>query len=339
MLKKILSYLLFPLTYLYRFLFYLDQKFTTRNNLPNAKTISIGNLSLGGTGKTPFTMYLLNKLHNLNYKNLVVLSRGYGGSKTNLGMEVTENSTPQECGDEPKIIQKNHPFCRVLIGKDRFSTFQKFIPKDQKSIVLLDDGFQHHKLNRDYDFVLIDSENLLGNGFTIPAGYLRETRNALRRAHSVVFTKVEDIQDSKLSKFRNQLQIDFPHLEIFHFQYVPVSLANSLGEKIPLDRINRKKIFAFCGIGNSDSFLKNFKNFHPSFLEKKIFIDHHPYNQSDIDLFLSLENQFDYFICTEKDYTKLQSIQIFPKLYYLDMKSQIWEDEKMESTLHSILQS
>lgn len=150
---------------------------------------------MGGTGKTPFSIYLAKLIHKkFPEKKYVLLSRGYGATGSKHGHRVSERSSPREAGDEPLLLKKYLPFAEVWIGRDRHSAYLRFKEESkmkENPIVILDDGFQHHVLERDVDMVLLDSSRIHRERFLIPAGNLREPVSSLLRADWIVFSKYE----------------------------------------------------------------------------------------------------------------------------------------------------
>ncbi|MDX1958792.1 MAG: tetraacyldisaccharide 4'-kinase [Leptospiraceae bacterium] len=343
-LKKIFSILLFPFTYLYQFMFFLDQKFTKKKKIDNSLVLSIGNLTLGGSGKTPFTMYMVKLLNRLGKKNITVLSRGYGGTKSNEGMKVELESSPLECGDEPLLLKKNYPEIEVIIGKNRFQSFQKFSSrKDLKeSIILLDDGFQHHALDRDYDFVLVDSLKGLGNGRTIPAGFLREKKSALSRADFLIFTKVNSDTLNNVNRMKEEWMLEFPNLKFFEFSFIPIRLVNLEGESFNPEFLFNKKVLAFCGIAKPESFFSIVKTLKPKTLETRIFSDHANYSLNQIFGIMEEASSFDLVLCTEKDIVKVSRMNLFTesksKIYSLHNEVRMKNEEDFESLMSEIIQ-
>jgi tetraacyldisaccharide 4'-kinase len=156
--------------------------------------VSIGNLTLGGTGKTPLTMWVARWYQQQGVR-VAVLSRGYGARPAARCRVVSSGHGPllawQEAGDEPYLLACALPGVPVLIGKDRYGTGRYACEQFGAQVVILDDGFQHHALQRDLDIVLIDASNPFGSGTLFPRGILREPLRALRRAHAIVLTRVE----------------------------------------------------------------------------------------------------------------------------------------------------
>jgi tetraacyldisaccharide 4'-kinase len=339
MIALFLEYLLFPLTFLYRFLFWWDKKRTKAVKLDNSIVWSVGNLSVGGTGKTPFTLYLIDlALKNIGLE-IYVLSRGYGGNKSNEGMEVLPTSKPENSGDEPFLIKKNYPESRVLIGKNRSKSFEKFATKSEAlKFVILDDGFQHHAITRDHDFVLIDAENGLGNGRVFPSGKLRESEEALSRANSVVFTKVKDVNRYKVNAIKDKLEKKYTHLDFYYFNYLPVCFTNLMGQTLSLEEMKYRDVYLFSGIANPESFRDTVKPYCRTILGERIFPDHYNYTETDLANLYSELKSGTVLLCTEKDFVKLthlQNIHKYSGIYYMVMKGSLEEEQLFISKLLS----
>lgn len=154
--------------------------------------VSVGNITVGGTGKTPMVIYLAQMIHNLGYQT-VVISRGYGGTAQRSGGIVSDGNRllleADQAGDEPRMIAERIPHVPVLIGADRYSAGIQAINRFNPEVIILDDGFQHRQLYRDIDLVLLDFQHPVGNQRILPRGPLREPISALKRAHAFVFTR------------------------------------------------------------------------------------------------------------------------------------------------------
>lgn len=340
MVSSLLIYLLYPFTFIYRFLFWWDKKRTVPQNLENTVVWSIGNLSLGGTGKTPFVIYLLDLALKHTGLELVVLSRGYGASKSGEGMEVQVTSKPDVCGDEPLLIKKTHPEARVIIGKNRYESFLKFTkPSDRPRFVFLEDGFQHHKLKRDIDFVLIDAEHGIGNGMVFPSGRMRESEDALERAQYVVFTKVRDTNRYHVNSLRDRWEKRFPNLKFLHFTYTPIGFYNHQGHSLSLDEMKFRDVYLFSGIGNPDSFRDMVKPYCRTILGEKIFRDHYQYTETDLANLYSNLKSGTVLLCTEKDFVKLThlgNISKYSGVYYVAMKGHLEEEASIIENFKSL---
>ncbi len=305
-LSKILLFPLYIISLLYaitiriRFFFYNAGIFKTRQ-LP-CKVISIGNITIGGSGKTPMAIHLADALTKKG-KKVIVISRGYK-SKTKVLDIVSDGKNiflnPDEAGDEPFLIAKKTKNIPVLIGKDRYEAGLFAIDRFQPDIIILDDGFQHIKLKRDKDIVLIDSIRGFGNGHLLPRGILREPMNSLKRATHILVNGSEDKISMQASAFS---------LKPGFFKYKPSGFVNLADDTIiEPDKLKNKNILAFAGIANPVSFFKTLEGMGIAIKEKMIFPDHHKYNIEDIEKIKTRANEIDCFITTEKDGVKIKDL-------------------------------
>lgn len=339
-LKKNLRFLLFFLIPLYRGLFLLHRYFKKREKLPVRRVWSIGNLSVGGTGKTPFILTLLGMARSLGLESIVVLSRGYGGSLSRKGGEVSVHSHPNEVGDEPLMIKKNFPEVRVLIGQNRYQTFLNFVSKpDSIQLVLLDDGFQHHALERDLDFVLIDTSKA-PERFLLPVGNLRESYSALNRADYLVFSKFNLGQKAYDLELESEFRRRFPNLRYLRFGLQPQEIKNREGESIDMENCKKFSVFFFSGIGNPKTFFSHTERYFLKKIGEKVFLDHHKFTESDM-MNLSRESKnSDILLCTEKDFVKCRELKDLPKnLFYLSSEGEITPGEVLREEMKDLLRN
>ncbi len=327
---------------MYRFFFFLDQTFTKKKEIPKSILISIGNLSVGGTGKTPFTIFLIEFLRCVTELPVCVLSRGYKGINSNKGMRVELDSISKLCGDEPLLIKKSHPNVEVIIGKNRYESFLRYSNFiDQKKIILLDDGFQHHALKRNYDFVLIDSSSLLGNGYTLPYGLLREPIDSVKRAHSIVFTKYSQNYSEQVENLKAKLIPINPSLKFFYMYFTPMYLKNRDGHIVEIQRLKGKALCVFSGIGNFQSLKNTIQSFEPSEVKYITFPDHYFFSQEEVDDIIqaNLDKQV---VCTEKDFVKflpwIFNQKIYEKIYFLVMQTKLEPENLFKMELQALLQ-
>ncbi|EKO07005.1 tetraacyldisaccharide 4'-kinase [Leptospira interrogans str. C10069] len=331
---SILQIILFPILYvfsfLYRALFLLDQKFTKKKKLPGAFVISVGNLSMGGTGKTPFSIFLAKLIHKkFPDQKIIILSRGYNAKGSLRGHRVGPHSTPMEAGDEPLLLKKHLPFAEVWIGKDRYSSYIHFreeLRMRENSIVILDDGFQHHVLERDVDLVLLDSSKISKERFLIPAGNLREPISSLIRADQIIFSKYE----SSIEKIVQNIQNKFSK-EILRFSLEPDKLLSPNLQSDSPKILSGKKVYAFTGIGNPEVFFSMIRKFEPLKLETRAFRDHHSYTIEDENVLNLIVKNFDFLVCTEKDLVKISNPP--NQLRILLLKSKLDKEEFLISFL------
>ena len=222
-------------------------------------TISVGNLVLGGVGKTPFTMFLARLFKNMG-KKVMVVTRGYKGQTNH---PLVSNGyktllTPLEAGDEAYLLAKNLKGIPIIRGKNRYqaimSVFKDFLP----DIIILDDAFQHYALKRDLDIVLLSAHSPFGKGHLLPRGRFREPISALNRAQAVVITHVkEENQGKKLKKF---LKKRFPDLTVFTGDIEVEKMVSIQGKKIELSALSHKCLLAFCGLAEPVYFYQTCKD-------------------------------------------------------------------------------
>ncbi|EMY79442.1 tetraacyldisaccharide 4'-kinase [Leptospira weilii serovar Ranarum str. ICFT] len=331
---SLIHVVLFPILYafsfIYRALFLLDQKLTKKKKLPGAFVISVGNISMGGTGKTPFSIYLAKLIHKkFPERKIVLLSRGYGAAGSKGGYRVVQQSTPREAGDEPLLLKKHLPFAEVWIGRDRHSSYLRFkeeLKMKENPIVILDDGFQHHVLERDVDIVLLDSSRIHRERFLIPAGNLREPIPSLTRADWIVFSKYEPSAERIVQNIRREFS-----KEILRFSSEPDKLLSPNLQSDSPKVFYGKRIYAFTGIGNPEVFFSMIRKFQPLELETRTFRDHHSYTMEDENALDKISKDYDYLVCTEKDLVKISKPA--ENLRILLLESKLDKEEKLVSFL------
>lgn len=258
----------------------------------DSKVISIGNINLGGTGKTPFLLFLLTLAEN-KYKKILVLTRGYGGKLDGEIFDIDGYS------DESRLIKNKFPNIIIWAGKNRLESYERFKKKyGVPDLVLLDDGFQHRKMERDLDIVMINGRLLFGNGFVFPAGPLREPVSSIKKRADVIVLK--DGNDEVYGFLKKM----FPHKNIINFVLKRKYFTNFVGDKIYKDFLLNKKITAFCSIADPYSFFKTLEEEGLKIENKFIFADHYNYKKEDIDKLLKVNSEV--FITTEKDFVKLK---------------------------------
>ncbi|MEI1277791.1 tetraacyldisaccharide 4'-kinase [Leptospira venezuelensis] len=342
---KILFFpVLFPLSLVYRILFFLDKRLKTKRTLPFSITISIGNFSVGGTGKTPFTLHLAKLLHS-NFPNIpiVILSRGYGSSGTGT-RRVSENSSPTEIGDEPLLLKKNLPFAEVYVGSNRYDSYLQFrsenkIPNEQKVFALLDDGFQHHALNRDLDLVLLDCTKLSKMEFVLPLGLLREPYTSASKANFLIASKFSEEYEESLSKWIKK----YSPSKTLRFRFSPKKLVSlsSGGPEVSVKELTGKSVFCFAGLGNPDSFYSSLKDQNPSKLNTKSYPDHYSYTKEDLNQISEKTSENDYIICTEKDGVKISSLigndTNFSKWFYLRLETVLENESELLRSIRNFV--
>lgn len=257
----------------------------------DAAVISIGNLTAGGTGKTPLVIWVCNFLQDKGVAS-AILTRGY---------KATEKDT-----DEPAMLAKNCPSTKVIVEPDRVKGAEKALSKSDAKALVMDDGFQHRRLARDIDIVTVDATEPFGYEKMLPAGLLREPINSLKRAQAVVITRSDQVAEDELSRLEERLRGINEDMIIARAVHSPVCVKSMGGRKIGLEELMGKKVFAFCGIGNPDSFFNTVEVACGQLVGTKVFNDHHKYTKADISNVCEQAKMLeaDYILSTEKDWTK-----------------------------------
>jgi len=254
--------------------------------------ISVGNITVGGTGKTPLVIWLCDFLRAKDIK-CVILTRGYKAVKG-------EN-------DEPATLVRNCPDAALVINPDRLAGAIEAVKRHWAQVMIMDDGFQHRRLHRDIDIVTIDATLPFGYGRILPAGLLREPVSSLKRAHAAILTRCDLVPKDDLIKLEETIKGIKPDMVIGRTIHSPVCAKGAGNKEIPLEKLRAKKVLAFCGIANPDAFLELLGRLGVNLVNLKIYNDHHAYTAGDVnDICRDAENlEADLILTTEKDYDKI----------------------------------
>ena len=275
--------------------------------------ISVGNITVGGTGKTPLVIWLCNLLHEENI-NCGILTRGYKAA-------TGEN-------DEPGMLAKNCPGTAVMVNSDRLAGAIEAIKKHQAQVLVMDDGFQHRRLHRDIDIVTIDAMLPFGYGRILPAGLLREPVSALKRAQAAIITRCDLVSRNNLTELTATISRINPGMIVAQTVHSPVC-ATSGKRQIPLEELKNKKTFVFCGIANPDAFLATVGLVGANITRSKVYDDHHNYTAGDIEEIYrdAAQSGAEMILTTEKDYNKIDLPDSYPalELAYLAVRLQFVE--------------
>ncbi len=277
---------------------------------PNTPVISVGNLTVGGTGKTPVVDLLSRELQSRKIKP-AILSRGYGrkNNKIQKRLRFCENShsDPELYGDEPCMLAMRNPEIPIYVDGSRIAAANSAEKNDNPDILVLDDAFQHLSIHRDLNLLLIDSEIGLGNGNLIPYGVLREPAIQWNRADAIIITKANISSINKIYKIlKNDLKVSIP---VFNFNFEAKFFCSLDGKnRKNIKHLAGKKIVTLSGIAQPDGFRKMLENLNGKIINNIEFADHHNYNNNDVKKILKKkdENKPDYIITTEKDAVKLR---------------------------------
>ncbi|WP_020472955.1 tetraacyldisaccharide 4'-kinase [Zavarzinella formosa] len=270
-----------------------NRKYAKAANIHRAgvPVISVGNLTVGGTGKTPCVEYVAKLLREEDLQ-IAILSRGYGS-------EIGRN-------DEAMVLEENLPDVPHLQGADRTELARTAIEELESECLILDDGFQHRRLGRDLDIVLIDATDPWGGGYLLPRGGLREPRSRLSRAGFILITRVDQAVD--LPKLLEEVARHAPGKPVAHSVHRPMELVNG-SETRPVEDLAGKTVGAFCGIGNPAAFHRTVADLGAAVSELKEYPDHHPYSRADVENLTRWAGTLPpeaWLVTTQKDWVKLR---------------------------------
>ena len=257
----------------------------TTTRLP-CRVVSVGNLTVGGTGKTPIVI-LLTEWFLAKGRRVAILSRGYKRMSKEPRLLVSDGSRilvgPLEAGDEPFLMAQRCPQAIVAVGADRVALGQWVLEQHPIDCIVLDDGFQHRSLHRDVDLVLLDATDAAGLDALLPAGRLREPLTELCRANAVMITRADSRQD--VDAIRSRLHaISCSPEDAVEVVFRPETvMAIVSGERQPVEWCRRKKAWLVSGIGNSRSFHRSAESIGIEILGETAFEDHHDYHHDDIE--------------------------------------------------------
>ena len=229
--------------------------------------VSVGNITLGGTGKTPMVEWAARWFRQRN-RRVAILSRGYGQTA---GLN-----------DEGRVLEENLPDVPHLQGADRAALAATAVEELESELLVLDDGFQHRRLARDLDVVLLDALEPFGHGRLFPRGLLREPIGALRRAGVVVLSRTDLVSPERRQAIRAEAERRAGPLPWAEARHAPVGLVDSAGKLGPLDRLRGARVAAFCGIGNPEGFRRTLAGLGVELVGFRALADHHPYSAADI---------------------------------------------------------
>ncbi|OQY08729.1 MAG: tetraacyldisaccharide 4'-kinase [Fusobacteriia bacterium 4572_132] len=309
--------------------FLYNKKILKIKKIEDVEIICIGNITVGGTGKTPAVQYFAKK-YTKEGKKVVIVSRGYRGEREEEPLIVSNGikilTTVRESGDEPFLHAMNVSV-PVIVGKDRYEA--AFLGKKEfnADIILLDDGFQHRKLYRDKNIILIDATNPFGNKMMLPKGRLREPISELKRADEFIITKSDLVDKKKILEIKKELTVFGKKIDLAIHK--PDALYDLQRNSIGLDEIKNKKIILFSGLANPENFEKTLETYNPKKIFRMDFEDHYNFTKDDVS---AVEKRlkkikYDIIITTEKDLVKLPETLKNKNIYVLRIEFKIMEEK------------
>ena len=329
---KILAYIYYFVTSLRNWLY--DKGILKINRLDDTFIICIGNITVGGTGKTPAVQYFAKKLSEEGRK-VAVISRGYRGKRKVEPLIVSDGKnilvSPKESGDEPYSHALNLKV-PVIVGKDRYKACKLAKEVFDVDTIILDDGFQHRKLYRDWNVVLIDATNPFGWEALLPKGTLRESFHpAAKRASEFIITKADLISEREVEKIKRFLKGKYKK-PVSIAKHGISSLCDIDGNAKPLFWVKGKRVLLFSGLANPLNFEKTVISLDPSYIERIDFLDHHTFKDKDIDLIKKRAEDMNanYIITTEKDIVKLPKDIQLENLYILKIEFEFLENNTLK---------
>lgn len=285
----------------------------------SCKVISLGNVTVGGTGKTPTAQRLAAIIRDMGYK-VVVLNRGYrAGWKGEVGVVSDGRKTYMtvaEAGDEAYLLAKNLPGVPVIIGKDRTVTGDYAVQRFGAEVIILDDGYQHWQLERDIDIVLIDTLNVFGNNFLLPRGTLREPLSNLDRAHAFLLTKVDQSTENVRENLKHTLSLYNEQaivVESVHHPQCFIEIEEWYKginyKSVGLETARQRPVMAFSAIGNPSSFEQTINDLGAQLIDAVRYPDHHNYTMAEMQAVMqkAVDKGVCALITTEKDAVKIPS--------------------------------
>ena len=304
------------------------KKIISSHQLP-CKVISVGNITVGGTGKTPMTIYVAKEIRKAGY-SVAIVSRGYKGRAERFGGVVSDGQTLymefEQAGDEPYLIACRLSDIPVIVGKNRFAAGMMAVSKFKPDVIVLDDGYQHLRLKRDIDLVLLDHQNPFGNSHLLPRGTLREPISSLARSTACILTRVSTSQNGAEPRSVAAIKKLLPGSPLFASSHIPYCYKVQKQQFTPfcefseflsprdLDEIKNQKIFGFSGIARNDAFRQTVKDIGFNTAGYLEFSDHHMYTEQDMEIILRSAQAAgaSRLVTTEKDHVRIAHIKALP---------------------------
>jgi len=254
--------------------------------------ISIGNITAGGTGKTPLVAWLAKYISSK--KNCAILTRGYKAVRDSV--------------DEPALLARSIANIPVVLNPDRLAGAKDAI-NNGAEVLILDDAFQHRRIARNIDMVTIDATCPFGYERLLPAGLLREPVSSLKRADAVIITRADQVDKNRIEEIRKTIKAINPSLVIATAFHKPLCIRDSQAVESQPAQLKDKKVFAFCGIGNPDAFSTTVKSLGAIITGSMVFDDHYHYTKADIDRIAdsAKASKADLMLTTEKDFSKIDA--------------------------------
>ena len=308
------------LSHIYRLIVCIRQ-WLYKSGLLKTKTlpypvICVGNLTTGGTGKTPAVIAITKILKNENKQHVAILSRGYKRKSKAPILLVSDGTsllaTPEESGDEPFLIASTLKNVPVVVGGDRYKSGIYSAAHTGAKIFILDDGYQHMQLHRDINILLIDASKPYGNGHLLPKGILREPLNGISRADCVIVTRANEGGRVDIEALVRKYNL---HAPVFYASYKATGITDPDGNSYDVNTIRGKKVFIFSGIANPQSFRKSIENIAGKVVGEISYPDHYWYKNDDLRKIIKKASDVSAkaVITTAKDAVRLHRLDLSEK--------------------------
>ena len=291
------SIILWPISFLYQIVISIKETAASKKKF-SIPVICVGNIYLGGTGKTPLSIKIWEIFKD--EKRPVVLKKNYKNHQ-----------------DEIELIKK---YCKILVSDKRSDGINRAIEKNF-DLVIMDDGFQDFEIVKNLNIICFNSQQGIGNGYTIPSGPLRENLKSLKKCQIILINGKKNLQ------FEDKLKIYNNKLEFFYFNYFIKNV----------NEFKNKKLIPFAGIGNPENFFQLLKDSHLNIVKEINFPDHYEYKQADLDNLVAMENKYNAkLVTTEKDYLRISPFNR-RRFEMLAIKVNIHEEEKFSQSIKKFI--
>lgn len=326
---KIFNIFLYPFSKLWELAYSLRRSFydygLLKKDIFQVPVISIGNLTFGGTGKTPFIIYLSKYFQEIQ-KVPVVLTRGYKGEFENsdgiimAGKKFKAN--PVEYGDEPLLIARRLDKGAVIVGKKRSQNLKKYFHQVKPDVVLLDDGYQHIQIFRSFNVALFDATLPLDSYKVAPLGYLREGLSALNAADAIVISRCDQVSDEKIEALEKLIApYHYNNIPVAKIRYLPSGVFDIYFNKIyDVSDLEGVNVVAAVAIASPDSFFDMLTSFGANVVHKQVNPDHYYFTKDDINSLLRTAAEHSAIIITsEKDLVKIRKVSQDVKITFINI--------------------
>jgi tetraacyldisaccharide 4'-kinase len=303
-----------------------------------APVISVGNLTTGGTGKTPLVKWLATQM-SLSGQRVCVLTRGYGRKSSGrivVSDYATVLSNVREAGDEPFLLARElQGHAAVICDANRVAAAEWAVEHLSSECFILDDAFQHQRIKRNFNILTVDATNPWGNGRLLPAGILREPISQLTRADCIVITRADDLETT--DRVRAEIREQLNNTPVFTSRVKVVQTRSLIdGASVEDFDAGKTRVAAFCGIGNPDSFFSLLRRNKYDVAYTRAFRDHHQYTQAEVSRFVTEANSrgAQFILTTAKDAVKLNDLKFDIPCLVVDAEIEIDDEAQLLAPIH-----